>query len=85
MRINATGLMNLTSDGTIDGNGRSSYGSASGPGTPDTSGCSWNTGDYGRDRAASHGGLGGKAGDKCLCTRAPVERTKACAVACMRH
>ena len=52
--------------GSITGKGRSSYTSTLGPGTPSgTAGCTWNTGDYNRDRAASHGGLGAYAGDLC--------------------
>ena len=51
--------------GEINGDGLSSYGSTSGPGTPSTPGCTWSTSD-GRDRAASYGGVGGGASAGCL-------------------
>ena len=57
--------LNLTDSGSLDGTGRSGYTSTLGPGTPATSGCTWPTNDNGRDRAASHGGVGGGASAGC--------------------
>ena len=65
-RFNVSTLLNVTSDGLSSGDGRTTYASTTGPGTPSTSGCSWYTGDYSRDRAASYGGIGGRASAGCL-------------------
>ena len=65
VNMTAASVMNVTSDGVIDGQGRSTYAQLTGPGTPETSGCTWNTANYGNDKAASHGGLGGSTSAEC--------------------